>query len=614
MTSSDSKQVKLPGFGLPVNALSERCLDGYQPMLSKRLRFPNAITDWSATNLLVRERTMLELINEITDKPEWDAKVHDGTVVAKWKKEAVEREGVDISDMMFDYCIAELRDKAPHFSATGRVTILDSEAAVVKSDSAIPASIADELKAAVKPLEDVPEGLKDWHLGSNKKILDLVCPSLYPLMYGQSRVLPSGRIALADCLESCGKGVVIPKPTSKELDLGRNNTHLHSGMSRPLENLIIRSQSEVEVPGYWSGDYQWLPCEVAIRGDEEVEITSYINNLHPRRHAALYRVLEKIIARTIPLWDDCLSYFGFDDSRHRVYCTGDGPQYEYPLGEERPVGSDEENEEDDERDEQWRRDNRVLVQPEPEEYEPCDPAVLRHVNLRKDWKGEGLQINVKLTNIELRPGDTESFEGGSWQVEGQLNEHICASAVYCYEQSNVTESRLAFRQLTNPQDLQEMDPPEDDIGGIETLFGIRQHGPCVQTLGSVVMKEGRLLVFPNVLQYQVQPFELADRTKPGYRKILAIYLVDPYIRTLSTANVPPQQSDWWAEGFRKDASTRLSRLPVELMDKVVQMTDEWPISLGEAKKIKKDLLSRRGKYVDRVNRDYEQPGFSFSEF
>ncbi len=58
--------------------------------------------------------------------------------------------------------------------------------------------------------------------------------------------------------------------------------------------------------------------------------------------------------------------------------------------------------------------------------------------------------------------------------------------------------------------------------------------------------DGRLVVYPNVMQHRVEPCELADRTRPGRRRFLIIHLVDPHFRICSTRNVPPQQYDWWA--------------------------------------------------------------------
>jgi hypothetical protein len=85
--------------------------------------------------------------------------------------------------------------------------------------------------------------------------------------------------------------------------------------------------------------------------------------------------------------------------------------------------------------------------------------------------------------------------------------------------------------------------PQNVHGWLEEVYGCRNEEAAVQEVGSVLCKEGRLLTFPNILQHQVQPFELADKTKKGHRKILALFLVDPGIRVISTANVPPQQKD-----------------------------------------------------------------------
>lgn len=72
-------------------------------------------------------------------------------------------------------------------------------------------------------------------------------------------------------------------------------------------------------------------------------------------------------------------------------------------------------------------------------------------------------------------------------------------------------------------------------------------GCCIQNYGTVNTPAGRLLAFPNVFQHRVLSFKLADPSKPGYRRFIALWLVDPYARIISTAQVPPQQLDWWAE-------------------------------------------------------------------
>ena len=46
---------------------------------------------------------MMELMNRITDKEDWDKKVFDGAVSSKWKSEALAIPDTDVSEEMVDY-------------------------------------------------------------------------------------------------------------------------------------------------------------------------------------------------------------------------------------------------------------------------------------------------------------------------------------------------------------------------------------------------------------------------------------------------------------------------------------------------------------------------------
>lgn len=124
--------------------------------------------------------------------------------------------------------------------------------------------------------------------------------------------------------------------------------------------------------------------------------------------------------------------------------------------------------------------------------------------------------------------------------------------------------------------------------------------------------EGRLLTWPNVLQHQVQPFELADRSKPGHRKILALFLVDPNIRVISTANIPCQQRDWWSEHIQREKSA-ISNLPVELQDHVFGQVEDFPLSLKEAKELRLELMEERKNFVVLHDEEFKQHTFSLCE-
>lgn len=122
-------------------------------------------------------------------------------------------------------------------------------------------------------------------------VLDLVHPSMHPLVYGRSRVIDDEVVGVEDAIDKwAGKGRVIPG--FPQLD-GPDFSYDGIGGSR--------------VPAsYWSTRYQWLPSNVKFLEDGGVRITSYINNLHPSRYRETYRTIERLIEATLPIWDQCL--------------------------------------------------------------------------------------------------------------------------------------------------------------------------------------------------------------------------------------------------------------------------------------------------------------------
>ncbi|TFK72608.1 hypothetical protein BDN72DRAFT_762917 [Pluteus cervinus] len=511
---------------------------------------------------------MTRLMNEITEKVDWHIKIFNETITNKWKAEALATPNVDISERMVDWCIEELRWKAklPIFTEHGAISIYEGD--VVKSDVAIPRSLKEALRNAVAPLEDVPEDQRDWHPGSDDQVLDLVHPSLFPLVYGTSRILPDSLTTLEDCVKRCGEGVIVPVPNS-------------------LQN------------NFYSEKFQWLPCEVDVSGDQ-AKITSYINNLHPQKHTKLYKIVEDVITRTIPLWNTTLTPLRADRWRsNRI--PFEGPSF-YPLPKKNlPRQKKDEDATDFEfRKEQWIRDNRQVIQPEPGHGTFTPPTVpnITHfveqylepsgglkaektVDLKRDYGHRGLQVIVKLANIHLTP-ESPNYPGGTWHVEGQRNERICASAIYYFDNQNITSNSLAFRQMSD-DDLEGANYDQDDHGWLTTIFGLKQDGSLLQNVGGIETKEGRIITFPNTLQHQVQPFTLADPTRPGHRKILALFLVDPNIRIISTANVPCQRQDWWDE--------------VAGEARAKKQEDGFPITLEDAKRLREELMDERKDFV-----------------
>ncbi|KAI8269540.1 hypothetical protein K4K58_001209 [Colletotrichum sp. SAR11_239] len=597
-TFDDGELNKLvrPGFGLGVNAMPEKM-------------FPSAVLDWTAITLTYSELAIMWFIEQITNKPDWHVKVFNDEIAAKWKAEvmAVDWASVGLKyahfdDDMFEWSLEELRQKAKLYEATGIIPVFDYSAAVIKSDNALTPEIKKELKKAVAMLEDVPDAHKDWHPGSDEKVLDLVHPSLWPLAYGTTRILSDKRIPLADTMKYCGRGDVIPTP-DEDVDL------------------------------CWSTKFQWLPCEVEL-DDDKPRIASYINNLHPTKHADLYSVIEKVLGKVVPLWDVVHRWpEEFEVQRLLMpkvgrCCTtpeicNKGPYWCRP--ESRPQESDEQPREEDEYNDDyedsddepesltWRRDKiwynatHPLSRPNIPPYTRM-PITGEDVRLQNGFfdNAERIQVIVKLANIHLTP-EKPTYDGGSWHIEGLLNEHICATALYYYDNENITESRLAFRTKSNREDLMsELQYEQSDFYSIGRTFSIDPSGNTIQDLGSVLTREDRLIAFPNVYQHCVAPFELVDKTKSGHRKILALFLVDPDVPIISTANVPPQQKNW----FRDEVTT--GPMPPEIIDMVFENL-EIPFGLEKAKEMRLEVMKERTTVGDNTNHRVGSSDFNFCE-
>ena len=128
--------------------------------------------------------------------------------------------------------------------------------------------------------------------------------------------------------------------------------------------------------------------------------------------------------------------------------------------------------------------------------------------------------------------------------------------------------------------------------------------PCVQGVGSVITKTHRCIAFPNSYQHQVQPFRLADPTKPGHRKVLVFFLVDPTQWVLSATDVPPQQREWATEAmYHAGQNSAFTKLPVELLA-MISGENDGTMTRSEAEKYREELMSERVIAVAENDRAY----------
>lgn len=256
---------------------------------------------------------------------------------------------------------------------------------------------------------------------------------------------------------------------------------------------------------------------------------------------------------------------------------------------------------------EWYNESHPPTQPEPAEYKYLGP---KEINTSGPWfKGKkNLQVIVKFANIHLTP-DKPTYDGGSWHIEGQLNERICATALFYYDNSNITDSHLAFRTITNAEEMHcNFAYEQNDAAPFQKIFGVDPEmggDSTVIEFGRVLTREGRLLVFPNVYQHRVGSFELADKTKPGHRKIVALFLVDPATPVISTANVPPQQQHWGQDALG-------GRLPPELAG-IIHAEVGCPYGFDEAKRLREELIEERKALEVRVDKAVNLADFCFCE-
>ncbi|TMW58052.1 hypothetical protein Poli38472_013526 [Pythium oligandrum] len=398
--------------------------------------------------------------------------------------------------------------------------------------------IALELKTAfvnqVAVLEDVPEREKDWHPGSDNQVLDLVHPSLFCCVYGETK-----RFAETETLDSTDEMSAL----------------------RRMETIAFKATSAVDTPEYSGDQYemddenQWIPSDFAVDDDGHVKILSYINNLHPGDHAAMYESIAGIFERFVPMFDRVLS--GLTGECHEPHAI------EIPA---------------------LKKHAEYLPEISVPGVFPLEPDYETAYTL----KGTTVQVIVKIAEIHLTP-EKPSYSGGSWHIEGTEAEQIVATGLYYFGCENITESKLSFRAIVSEPDLE-----DTSRFYLAALYGLERHELLTQSLGAATAIEDRCFVFLNTLQHKLEPFELIDATKPGVRKILAFFVVNPSNRIPSSSVIPPQQKDWLQRALPPMLEAK--NLPVAALGgKLTQLLGDG-MTLDEAKAHREKLMTARRTY------------------
>jgi len=120
----------------------------------------------------------------------------------------------------------------------------------------------DNVKASEKP---------DYHPGSNNIVRDIVHPSLFPFVKGES-VFAEG--------------------------------HAYN----TFEEARAEEDGDLWNRKYEDSKYQWLPADVSVDSNGKCCFMSYINNLNREKYSELYASLEELLAECLPHFENCLGY------------------------------------------------------------------------------------------------------------------------------------------------------------------------------------------------------------------------------------------------------------------------------------------------------------------
>ncbi|KAJ2327370.1 hypothetical protein GGH92_010062, partial [Coemansia sp. RSA 2673] len=280
----------------------------------------------------VVEQSMRRMSSFTRARPGWIEALGDADSRASWAREAKE---MGLTDLELCYVLDELAYYAS-LSQSGSNIRLSAVDGVWISDSLVDLETTDRLKDYAAILERVPSFQKDyWHPNPKNRVLNLIDPSLYPLVYSRSKLLrqPSASPQASLTVNAAGEfpgahDFVLPEVAPEEpepsvprgvseidwFSLTENQRRMLGPKPREAPKPIDKWRrtlngadssdgsccyiptSSANYGSCASKDFSWLPAEFSVDCNGAAEITSYINNLHPVKHAALYLVIASIFS------------------------------------------------------------------------------------------------------------------------------------------------------------------------------------------------------------------------------------------------------------------------------------------------------------------------------
>ncbi|KAI5124308.1 hypothetical protein M0805_008916 [Coniferiporia weirii] len=336
----------------------------------------------------------------------------------------------------------------------------------------------------------------------------------------------------------------------------------------------------------YSSKFSVLPTVVRVHPDgSHVEYQTYVNGIDPVQ-SEIYGVLQNILGCCIYLFERVLS------SLHRSNPLPQRIQgsYRYTVWDE-PEPPEESD--DDEAWEQHLRDVRqwalyrpIEIPDVPSEGYKCELLRMGHnVSLR----GRQIQVIHRVVDIHLDSRRQEVADT-HWRVVGMKNEQIVACCLHFVNVRGIENGRLDFRMaVTSPSHF-----VPHDVGATLRTWGLQSGDACNHFLGSVPLRSGLTVAFPNIYQHRMRGVKLQEGHDEGQLTIIEFYLVDPDVPPItSTADVAPQQRDWV---YRALAGSVDRRLPPEVLERIVDMV-ESVLSEEEAERYRTEMLKEREDFA-----------------
>ncbi|KAF3254651.1 hypothetical protein TWF217_006866 [Orbilia oligospora] len=633
--------------------------------------YPHPLEASPAQALSYHDQCLRQFSTAIRNKPNWTTKVTNRKLMVKWIREAALQDSQGFCEENYlvpiwdtdsiKFVTEELVDGyklyVEYLREQGSCIEPDLDC-VWRADGLVEEEVRKQLVDAVATLENVPEKEKDWHPGSGGLVLDLVHPSMWPIIYGKTISNTDGK-PIRCPKEATVPGEIENSDSDDEDDYYNDDDDDDDDddeKKRQKEEKLLKAQ---KLNG-WSTKFCWLPSLFQVSPDgKSTKIKSYINNLStPQQKELFYPILEKIFTKFVPMFNHVLADLASE--KDRIYRTWDprefcweGREYhivpiplsafkrkwekflgEYERGEEFSRGftahycrkrhfewgpeqdevdsdwddrsDDEEEEGEDEEDlgiesSTQNHDDKKEKDSSPyDEYEEVELWDIGRVDMSSKWSPPQITSQIKL-------------EGKAAKVIVKLANIVLTPNnpeynggswhIEAMKNERILATGIYYYAQENITDstlsfrrTARVDQDSQWSDSYWSRLHAMGNSYGVQELGKIQTKENRAIVFPNVYQHRVSPFTLIDPKKPGYRKILVFFLCDPGHDVPTTETVMPQQPEQRIDLEKSLREGPLGGLPEEIFQGIV---GELPplITLNEARGYRSELMQERSSFT-----------------